>query len=245
MRRLLWLPLLALAFACRENPSPESNAVTTGAQETATTVATAPVTPPPPAAPSAPAVQGPKLQMVDQASDDPSLAAFRDELLAAVRRRDADAVVAMSDPKIRTSFGDGGGTAELRRGLKEGRFDDLERLLTLGGSFVGEGEGRSFWAPYVYSAWPDAHDAFQSLAVIGKDVPLRETKDPASRVIATLDHDIVTAAAGQTDDAREVKTADGRTGWVDQKQLYSPVGYRAGFLKMNGKWKMNALVAGD
>jgi hypothetical protein len=244
MRRFLLVSLLALALACRENRSPESQATNTVAQETAATTSS---TPPPPApAPPAPSVQGPKLQPVDRAGEDPSLAAFRDELLAAVRRRDVDAVVAMADPKIRTSFGDGGGAADFRRMLqKPGVFEDLEQLLTLGGSFVGEGEGRSFWAPYVYSAWPEAHDAFESLAVIGKDVPLRESKDPSSPTIATLDHDIVTIVSPAASDPRQVKTADGKTGWVEEKHLYSPIGYRAGFIKSTGQWKMNALVAGD
>jgi hypothetical protein len=247
MRRLLLVPLLALAFACRENPSPESKVTNTAAEET---VATTSSTPPPPApaapVPPVPAVQGPKLQPIDRAGEDPSLAAFRDELLAAVRRRDVDAVVAMADPKIRTSFGNGGGAADFRRMLqKPGIFEDLEQLLALGGSFVGEGEGRSFWAPYVYSAWPEKHDAFESLAVIGNDVPLRESKDLSSPTIATLDHDIVTIVSPAASDPRQVKTADGKTGWVDGKHLYSPIGYRAGFSKSAGKWKLNALVAGD
>lgn len=254
MRRLIWIPLLLLSFACRETSTTETSTVTTAqetvAQDTVATTSSAPVTTPPadtpPPAPSAPVVSGPKLQPVDQTSEDPSLAAFRDELLAAVRRRDADAVVAMADPKIRTSFGGGGGTAGFRRMLqKPGVFEDLEKLLSLGGSFMGEGEGRSFWAPYVYSAWPEAHDAFESLAVIDKDVPLRESKDPGSKVVATLDHDIVTIVSPAVSDPRQVKTADGKTGWVEAKHLYSPIALRAGFAKSGGKWKMNALVAGD
>lgn len=251
MRRLLWIPLLVLSFACRESSTSQSTTVTTTAQETApetvaTTSSSTPVAEAPPPAPSSPAVEGPKLQFVDETSEDPSLAAFRDELLAAVRRRDADAVVAMADPKIRTSFGGGGGTADFRRMLqKPGVFEDLEKLLSLGGSFMGEGEGRSFWAPYVYSAWPEAHDAFESLAVIGKDVPLRETKELTSGVSATLDHDIVTIVSPAVSDPRQVKTADGKTGWVEAKHLYSPIALRAGFMKSGGKWKMNALVAGD
>ena len=252
MKRLLLITLLILPLACRENPSPESQAVTTAAETSATTTETTATTTTETTAtpPAAPAVSGPKLKPVDEATSDPSLVAFRDELLAAVRKRDADAVVALADPKIRTSFGGGGGAADFGRALKQpGVWEDFEQLLTQGGSFVGEGSGRSFWAPYVYSAWPDAHDVFESLAITGENVPLYESADKDARVIATLSHDIVKPAGDLGRDIGQwhnVKTADGHTGWVEAKFVRSPVGYRAGFLKnKDGKWQINALVAGD
>lgn len=243
MKRLLLIPLFILALACRENR--ESHVVTTATETTETSATETTAT-----APSAPSVQGPKLTPVDEATSDPSLVAFRNELLAAVRKRDADAVVALADPKIRTSFGGGGGAADFKRNLaQKGVWEDFELLLTQGGTFVGEGPGRSFWAPYVYSAWPDAHDAFASLAVTGENVPLYESADKSSPVIATLSYDIVQRAGDIGRDVGEwqnVKTADGHTGWVEARSVRSPVGYRAGFLKnKDGKWQINALVAGD
>jgi hypothetical protein len=240
MKRALTI-LLFLTAACRENVAPE--AVTTTASET--TAATSTGAPVPPSPPAAPAVTGPKLMPVDDAPQDAALVAYRNQLLEAVRRRDADAVVALVDPKIRTSFGDGGGAAEFRKALaRAGTMEDLELVLSHGGTFEGEGESRSFWAPYVYSAWPEEHDAFQSLAVIGDHVPLRESKDPASPVAAMLAYDVVTLVTSEGD-LRQVKTADGKTGWVDAKHVRSPIGYRAGFNRVNGQWKMNAFVAGD
>lgn len=148
----------------------------------------------------------------------------------------------MADPNIRTSFGDTGGADEFRRMLGErALWQDLEQLLMHGGSFHGEGQSQSFWAPYVYSAWPDSHDPFEKLAVVAADVPLRESSGPASRVIATLSYDIV----DRTDDPKRIRTADGKTGYVDAQYLRSPIGYRAGFMKTNGQWRMTALVAGD
>jgi hypothetical protein len=234
MKHLLLIALVLLPIACRESAPPETATATV--TETAAT----------PAAPAAaPVVNGPKLQPVDDAAKDPSLIAFRDELLAAVKRRDADAVVAMADPKIRTTFGEGGGTTAFREALaKPGVWEDLEQILTQGGKFQGE----SFWAPYVYSAWPDAHDAFQFLAITSENVPLHESADATSPVLATLAYDIVERAGEPGRDEgpwRHVKTADGKTGWVEAHNIRSPIGYRAGFLKSEGKWKMNALVAGD
>lgn len=190
-----------------------------------------------------PSVNGPKLPFVDEASKDPSFAAYRDQLLAAVRARDAKTVLALSDPNIRTSFGGGGGRKALEQALKEEVWGELEQILSLGGSFR---EGM-FWAPYVYSAWPESQDAFETLAVIGDDVPLRESGNASAPAIATLSRDLVTrASAPGTGGAwTKVKTADGKTGFVASKSLRSPVGYRAGFLKTKDGWRMNAWVAGD
>ncbi len=185
---------------------------------------------------------------VDEATTDAALVAFRERLTAAVHKRDIDAVVALSDPKIRTSFGGAGGVDDLRNALKQaGVWEDFEHLLSLGGTFRGEGDPRSFWAPYVYSAWPDAIDPFEHFAVVAKDVPLHESEDPASRVIATLSYDIVRRAGdpARTGAWQKVLTVDDRTGFVATRSVRSPIGYRAGFVRENGEWRMNALVAGD
>jgi hypothetical protein len=225
---------LLLVAACRQEPVVESTSPPVVETETTASSTTRPpadsTTPPPP-----PAVTGPKLAFADEAAKDPSFAAYRDQLLAAVRARDTKAVEALSDPNIRTSFGGDQGPVNL---------EELERVLPLGGTFR---EGM-FWAPYVYSAWPEAHDAFEHLAVIGDDVPLRESADANAPAIATLSRDIV-KRAGQPSAEKppwtQVTTADGKTGFVESKFVRSPVDYRAGFLKTPNGWRMNAFVAGD
>jgi hypothetical protein len=211
--------------------------------EPATPVTTSSSAPANAPSPELPRVEGPKLPPVDEGTQDASFAAYRAELVAAVRARDAERVAALSDPDIRLSFGGDGGAKALRDALaRPGVWEDFEQLLSLGGKFQGEGETRSFWAPYVYSAWPDRQDAFESMVVIGADVPLRESNAADAKTIALLSHDIVARAEGPS---VNVKTADARTGWVDPRNLRSPVGYRAGFMKSGGRWRMNALVAGD
>jgi|SRR6185295_5525677 len=246
MKVLLWLPLF-LFVACNRTAPPETDTAATQAPAPAAT--SAPPATTSAAEPAAPRVNGPKLMPLDAATDDPALVAYRDALLSAVKSHDIEAVIALVDPKIRTSFGGGGGAGNLRHSLEQpGNWNDLEQVLSLGGTFQGEGADRSFWAPYVYSAWPEAHDAFASLAVVAADVPLHETPDPNGPVVATLSYDIVTIADQPTTKPgafRQVKTADGHTGWVESSKVRSPVGYRAGFLKQDGKWRMNALVAGD
>ena len=195
------------------------------------------------ATPAAPQVTGPKLTPIDEAKKDPSLAAFRDGLLAAVRRHDVDAVVAAADPKIRTSFGAGGGAEVLRQMLQRPEtWTDLEQILSLGGTFVA-GSREAFFAPYVYSAWPEAHDAFTALAVIAENVPLKES--PTGATTATLSYNIVDRVGDPHEGWQKIKLSDDRTGFVETKFLRSPIGYRAGFNKSGKNWRMTALVAGD
>ncbi|HEX2060416.1 MAG TPA: SH3 domain-containing protein [Thermoanaerobaculia bacterium] len=203
-----------------------------------------PVEPPSTTRAVLPTIEGPKLAFVDEASADPALVAYRNELLAAVRRRDADAVVALADPNIRTSFGGSGGSDELRRMLGEpGMWDDLEQILTNGGTFLEGSDRTAFWAPYVYSAWPEEHDAFTRYAVIGDDVPLYDAPD--GKPVATLSRNIVERASEPSGTWTRIRTADGRSGFVATKLLRSPVGYRAGFNKDGERWRMTGLVAGD
>ena len=219
------MALLFLTLACRESVAPEA----------VTATATHP-SPAPPAAPAVPEIEGPRLVPVDEASGNPEFAAYRQQLLEAVHRRDADAVIALVDPHVRTDFGGGGGADDFRKSLAApGTWENLDTVLTHGGTFLGSD---AFWAPYVYSAWPEDRDAFQHLAILGEKVPVR---DAAGKVFGTLTHSIVE----RTDKEGEVRLVDGRTGSVDPKQLWSPVGYRAGFNKVSGAWRMTAFVAGD
>lgn len=237
-----------LTIACGENVAPAG--VATAANDSITATSPAPITPPPaapPAAatPTAPTVNGPKLMPVDEASQDPALVTYRNQLLEAVRRRDANAVAALVDPNIKMSFGGDAGVEALKKTLaREGGFEDLEFVLTHGGAFIEGSEKRAFWAPYVYSNWPDDRDSFSDLAITEENVPLRESKDANSPVIATLSYDLVTQVMHEGN-LRQVKTADGKTGWVEANKTRSPIAYRAGFNKSAGEWKMNALVAGD
>ncbi len=187
---------------------------------------------------------GPKLMPVDEAPKDPSLVAFRNELLDAVRRRDVDAIVALSDPEIRTSVGerDPGGVARLRLLLRHDQvLEDFEQLLTQGGKF----RNGDFLAPYVSVAWPDSHRPFPYIAVTGENIPLRDFPDVNAPVLATLSYDIVERKE-KKGEWQQVKTADGHTGWVEASAVRSAMlDFRAQFTKADGRWKMIALVSGD
>lgn len=183
-------------------------------------------------------VNGPKLPFVDQAATDPTFVQFRDELRAIARHRDRAALLRHVDPNIRTSFGDSNGVASLE--TNEMFWTELRQVLDLGGTF----RDGMFWAPYVYSAWPEDIDAFSHVAVTGQPISMRSLPQEASTVVAVLDHDIVTRDAFMGSWSH-VRTADGRDGWVPTERVRSPVGYRAGFAKTPKGWRMTAFVSGD
>jgi hypothetical protein len=176
----------------------------------------------------------------DHAELVPSFVEFRTELLDVVEKRDETRLRAMLDPKIRTSFGDGGGIADFK--TSDTIWRELETILKLGGNF---NEG-NFWAPYVYASWPEAVDAFSHVAAIRKGVVIRATPESSGSEVATVDWEILELIPGkQTPGWRHVRTADKKEGWASDADVRSPIGYRAGFSKDSGQWVMNALVAGD
>ncbi len=245
MKLLIALPLAVLVACGRQETATPPPVPAATAEPASTQTSTTPLAPA-----SSPAaldpVAGPKLTPSDEGASDAAFVAYRDRLRDAVKNRDAKAVVALADPKIRTSFGEGGGANALEQLLaRPGMWERLGTVLAHGGSFLGE-ERSAFWAPYVYSAWPDRQDAFTAIAIIAENVPLRQGAGATTGILATLSYDIVERISPPDESPWvEVKTADGRKGFVEAKYVLSPVGYRAGFNKLNGEWRMTALVAGD
>jgi hypothetical protein len=173
----------------------------------------------------------------DEAAADPSFLQFRDRMLEAVAQKDEAKLKTFIDPKIRTSFGDGGGIASFKP-----KWDELDSILKLGGAFRG---ADSFWAPYVYASWPEAVDAFTHVAAIRSGVPLHETASESAPVVTRVDWEILEVNPQKDAAWFHVRTSEGKKGWVVAADVRSPIGLRAGFSKQSGQWKMNALVAGD
>lgn len=175
-----------------------------------------------------------RLCPVDEGPRDPSFAAYRQRLIAALEAKNEAEIRPLVDEHVRTSFGEGGGGRDLDR-------NEVLTAVRMGGSFR---EG-SFWAPYVYSAWPESVDAFTHAAAIRAGVPVRSEASDGAPVLRTIDWAIVELVDNKGDGWRHVRTADGAVGWVKAADLRSPIGYRAGFNKIGGEWRMTAFVAGD
>lgn len=205
------------------------------------------------APPVAPCRPGPeRLCPVDEAASDPAFAAYRTALLQVVAARDLEALRRMVDPGVRTSFGGGGGFKALIDQWEAGSgsaalWDELDGILRGGGAFRGEGESRSFWAPYVYASWPEDVDAYEHVAATGSGVVIRERPDPEGAEVARVDYEILELVRREeeSDEWARVRTQSGVEGWVASGEVRSPIGYRAGFNRVDGTWRMTALVAGD
>jgi hypothetical protein len=182
---------------------------------------------------------------VDEAPSNRAFLAYRNRLRTAVERRDLDAVVEAMDPNIRLDFGGGYGVAMFRTMVAEqsGMWEALRMALTLGGGFAHEDV---FAAPYVYARWPDDFDSFECAAIVGTNVRLRSAPRLDAPIVTALSYSIV-----RIDVLKEVKgwthveLGDGRTGYVAERYVRSPIDYRAVFNLIDSRWRMTAFVAGD
>jgi hypothetical protein len=193
---------------------------------------------------------------VDEANRDASFAAFRDQLIKAVEARDGAFVVSVVDPKILLGYGGENGIANFKKTWRPERrnsllWEELLPVLKNGGKF----SNREFQAPYVFSAWPEDLGSFDYQAIFGSDVNLREAPSTDARVVTRLSYNVVevdfeksVAKKGGVENGYEwlsVKTLGGKRGFVKSEYVRSPIGYRAGFAKKGGKWKMTFFLAGD
>lgn len=198
-----------------------------------------------------------KLYPVDEAGKDHSFQLFRDRLLNAVQNHDQDFLLSIIAPDIINSFGGDEGKENFVKIWEPDKPDSkiwqtLEDILTLGGNFSPDRQ--EFWAPYVFAAFPDNKDAFSYLAIVGENVNVRARPHHDAPVLSKLSYDLVkkldnlpvleeTPAGPRR--WLKIATPQGRAGYVAAHYTHSPLDYRAGFKKINGRWLMAALVAGD
>jgi hypothetical protein len=200
------------------------------------------------------------LRPTDQATDDPAFITFRGRLLAALATRDTAAVLSAFAPDARLSFGDDAPGPEgvrrmwlgPRREMRPTVWEALTVVLGMGS--VRDSENEAFAsAPYVYNGWPEDVDPFTHAAIVGENVRVRSAPGLDGGVLATLSYAVVPVEEWTVDDPASsaprgwarIRLADGRTGFVSQSYLRSPVDYRAGFEKVNGSWRIVFFLAGD
>jgi hypothetical protein len=109
-------------------------------------------------------------------------------------------------------------------------------------------------APYVYAVWPDSIDAFEFVAVTSPQTAVRSAPETQADTIGTASYSILRLGEwrGMPETAVEPDTSwagvvlpDGRTGWLRAEDVHSPVGWRAIFTRSDGRWVMDAFIAGD
>jgi hypothetical protein len=116
------------------------------------------------------------------------------------------------------------------------------------------GSDSMFFAPYVYAFWPDSIDAFSHVAVTTANAPIRARQDTQSEVLGTANHSILkvvewTGIPGDVVSSNtswvRVELPDKRSGWMSVGDVYSPVSWRAAFVRRAHQWIMILFVAGD
>ena len=185
---------------------------------------------------------------VDQCASDPSFAAFRDGLRAAIARRDRDALLANVTDRTIVDYAGGRGRDDFAAAWRLDQpatspiWDELAAALGLG---CARDEDGSFWSPSLPLQLLDQQDVFMTfIALPGAE--LRAAPDPASPLAATLEWDILTLEEDDGGDGwMAVTLAGDRRGYVRRDQARAMLGYRAVFVRSGDRWVLDAFVAGD
>jgi hypothetical protein len=185
---------------------------------------------------------------VDEAVTDHGFFLFRARVQTALATHDTAEIMKIVDPGILNSFGGDGGKEEFRQHWalespeKSQLWGALGFVLALGGRFL---EDSTFYAPYLVEG--TTGDGFESLVVLGANIAVHSEPVSTSQVIDTLSFEEVTKwrKKSTTLGWEPIRTRKGRTGWVLQRHLRSPIDYRAGFVRRQGQWWLRTLVAGD
>ncbi|GJM34034.1 MAG: hypothetical protein DHS20C18_30350 [Saprospiraceae bacterium] len=203
-----------------------------------------------------------KLNPVDEAPLDTMFFVFREQLLEAVRQKDVFHLLEITDEHIKCSFGAENGIPAFvqmwqldspENTQKSEVWTTLENILMLGGTFSKN--KTTFSAPYVFSTFPDAYDAFEYGAVTGRGVRVRDKPSLQSNVIKTVSYDIVKiikqasipeTIGDQTYPWLEIEMLDGKKGFIFGQFVNNPTSWRALFsINDAGQWRMVSLLAGD
>lgn len=245
MNRLaIVLPLLALVYACGAAESPSDTAVE-GVAVTSNPVPVANT----PSGPFAPR---------DDCAGMPGAVEFRAALSAAVAARDANALVALADSKVRLGFGGIDGAANMRSDFSQpdgGMWDELTEVIALGCATNEQGD---IIMPR-YFAQDTGGDPFETLIVTGEKVPLHRSPDDASPHLASISWDAVDLVLTANDEGVSTFGGPDETGWVQvrtrgarpvegymrESQLRSVVDYRLIASKAESGYRITALLAGD
>lgn len=187
-----------------------------------------------------------RLPPVDQCVSDRSFVEFRKALVAAIQRRDSDALLSVVAEDIHASLGGHVGKKDFIElwGLSKPRSSRVWKEL---GDALGLGctmrDGIAT-APSMEDQIGD-RDAFETRIALPGAV-LRARPSETSRAVARLSWHVLTLR-GTWDGGPwvRVKLDDGRSGYVRNVLARSPIDYRAWFHKRAGSWVMAGFLAGD
>lgn len=204
-----------------------------------------------------------ELRPVDESHDHPSMREFRQQFESIISKRDVEGLLAVVDPNIKNDFGGNDGVEAFKTIWKLNENPEnsevwtvLQDIVSLGGVFLDE-EQTLFVAPYVYALYDLDLDPFTHSVVTGEGVNVRTAPDTASsiletvsyivvRVLPTYDEELPTIdLEGRTYQWAKVQLPSGTIGYMVDRYLWSPVGYRLAFSRQGDQWRLIYLLAGD
>lgn len=210
------------------------------------------------------AAQKIRLYPVDESHKDRSFKVFRDQLLAALRRRDKQFLLSVLHPDILNSLGGDGGVKEFVEHWKLNSshskvWSELSEILLLGGTFDEENGEKFFSAPYVSSRWdriqPKLRGEFGEVpyeAIIGSRVRVYSRPDLDAPILTRLSYDVVEVdylgsiqSTGFEFIWVKIKLPKGRSGYVRANEIRSPSDTSAHFKKFKGKWLLYIFSGGE
>ena len=268
--RLALLMTAALAFlACGGEPAPTDTTPpesVAAAEPAALTEATRLPDTSDLGLPTARHVEAGKVYPVDEAPRYPALVRLRKTLLEAIDRRDTAALRALLTPDIRIGFGADNGAAAFFEHWNLRRHPTTSDLWpTLGDALRGGGvitPDAGFAFPAAAQLW-DGGDPYTGIVITGQGVNVRASPSLSGAIVAQVSYDVLerlppatyasgeprvvgTTRIGDRDYGwTEVRLPDGRTGWVSDKFVTSPVGYRGYISAEDGEWRLRSFLAGD
>lgn len=198
-----------------------------------------------------------KLYPVDQGSTDSSFKAFREQLRSAIKRHDSKFILHSLAPDVLVSYGGCEGVKCFTQFWKLNQpnsqlWSTLSNILSLGGSFETYRSEKYFCAPYIFSKFPNSvngkelEGVHEYAAIIGQNVNVRSRPNLNAPIVTILSYDIVKLEQSlNSSSGNWFKILAPTPGYVSSQFIRNPFGYRACFKKVNGKWLMNALIAGD
>jgi len=240
MRYSILAAALALGAAgCSDEPAPADDlrSGTDPAEEDASS----------PAAQGADAGTLPPLAPRNACRDIPGAEEFRVALAAAVKARDADALIGLAGPNIKLDFGGGAGTAELRRRLTDNEYNLWEELAAVLALGCGPNQAGGITLPWYFTQETPGIDQMMGMIVTGTDVPMLSAPEEGAEMVRLLSWDAVELVGGLQPGAtyQNVRLQDDTAGFVATDKLRSLVDYRLLASARDGKWRITVFIAGD
>jgi len=203
------------------------------------------------AAPSA-AQMPPRLPPVDHCASDRSFVGFRNELRAAIARRDAAFILThVSHDVVYPNAIDGSRAGFARfwgldRPERSRLWGELAAALRLGCARDEEGQ---LWIPGANLPRADGTDAmsFREIAIpLNRNAVLRAEPSDSSRVVLRLRYDVLDTVGQDDGHSAWVHVWVGRReGYIRRSQIRQLTDYAAVFEKRRGRWLLTSFIQGD